>query len=111
MGSPLGPALAKAFLCRHEVSWLDNCPLSYAPVFYARYVDDVFVLLRSADHVQQLVSYLSSQHTNINFTFEVEIVILTYTKKTHLKNTTFLLLKYFPFKLASSFMGLLLFER
>ena len=72
MGSPLGPALANAFLCHHEVSWLDNCPLSYAPVFYARYVDDVFVLLRSADHVQLLASYLSAQHTNINFTFEVE---------------------------------------
>ena len=72
MGSPLGPALANAFLCHHEASWLDDCPLSYAPVFYARYVDDIFVLLRSAEHVHQLATYLSSKHTNINFTFEVE---------------------------------------
>ena len=35
-------------------------------------MDDVFVLLRSTDHVHQLASYLSSQHTNINFIFEVE---------------------------------------
>ena len=72
MGSPLGPALANAFLCHHERSWLEDCPLAYAPVFYARYVDDIFVLLRSRDHIERLATYLSSKHPNINFTFEVE---------------------------------------
>ena len=72
MGSPLGPALANAFLCHHESAWLDDCPLSYAPVFYARYVDDIFVLVRSPEHVQLLATYFSSKHTNINFTFELE---------------------------------------
>ena len=72
MGSPLGPALANAFLCHHEKSWLEDCPLSYAPVFYARYVDDIFVLLRSREHIERLAAYLSSKHPNINFTFEVE---------------------------------------
>ena len=72
MGSPLGPALANAFLCHHEQRWLDDCPLSFAPVFYARYVDDIFVLLRSRLHVTELSTYLSSKHPNINFTFEVE---------------------------------------
>ena len=73
MGSPLGPALANAFLCHHETRWLDECPLSFMPVFYARYVDDIFVLLRSHEHVTRLATYLSSKHVNINFTFEVEI--------------------------------------
>ena len=72
MGSPLGPALANAFLCHHEKSWLEDCPLSYAPVFYARYVDDIFVLLRSREHIERLAAYLSSKHPNINFTFEIE---------------------------------------
>ena len=72
MGSPLGPALANAFLCHHECRWLENCPLSFMPVFYARYVDDIFVLLRSHDHVTRLATYLSSKHVNIRFTFEVE---------------------------------------
>ena len=72
MGSPLGPALANAFLCHHERFWLEDCPLSYAPVFYARYVDDIFVLLRSSDHIERLATYLSSKHPNINFTFEIE---------------------------------------
>ena len=60
MGSPLGPALANAFLCHHEADWLDDCPLSFAPVFYARYVDDIFVLLKSLGDVERLATYLSA---------------------------------------------------
>lgn len=72
MGSPLGPALANAFLAHHETHWLEDCPLSFAPVFFARYVDDIFVLLRSSDHLTRLSEYLSSQHPNIKFTYELE---------------------------------------
>ena len=67
MGSPLGPALANAFLCHHEQYWLEDCPLA----FYARYVDDIFVLLRSRDHVARLTDYLSSKHCNINHKFYI----------------------------------------
>ena len=42
MGSPLGPALANAFLAHHETVWLEECPLSFAPIFFARYVDDIY---------------------------------------------------------------------
>ena len=73
MGSPLGPALANAFLCHHEASWLDECPLSYAPIFFARYVDDIFVLIRSQDHIILLADYFSSRHPNIKFTYEMEV--------------------------------------
>ena len=72
MGSPLGPVLANAFLCHHETKWLEDCPLSFVPIFYARYVDDIFVLLRSAEHVTILAQYFSSKHPNINFTYEEE---------------------------------------
>ena len=72
MGSPLGPALANAFLCHHETVWLEECPLSYAPLFFARYVDDIFVLLRSKEHIALLAQYMSSKHPNIRFTFEEE---------------------------------------
>ena len=73
MGSPLGPALANSFLCHHEIRWIEECPLSFMPAFYARYVDDIFVLLRSHEHVTRLATYLSSKHVNIKFTFEVEM--------------------------------------
>ena len=72
MGSPLGPALANAFLCYHETKWLDECPLAFMPIFFARYVDDIFVLVRSKEHVAMLSQYLSSKHPNIRFTYEEE---------------------------------------
>ena len=72
MGSPLGPALANAFLAHHESVWLEECPLSFAPIFFARYVDDIFVLMRSNEHVVKLAEYLSPRHPNIRFTYELE---------------------------------------
>ena len=72
MGSPLGPCFANAFLCYHEKSWLDNCPSEFKPVYYRRYVDDIFVLFSSPDHLPQFQEYLNKQHRNINFTSEVE---------------------------------------
>ena len=44
MGSPLGPSLANAFLAHYEQVWLDDCPVEFKPVYYKRYVDDIFVL-------------------------------------------------------------------
>ena len=72
MGSPLGPALANAFLCHHEKKWLRECPVTYAPTFHKRYVDDIFVLLKSENHVNNLLFYLNSKHRNIRFTYEIE---------------------------------------
>ena len=72
MGSPLGPDMANSFLSHHEIDWLDECPLSFAPLFFARYVDDIFILIRSNEHIQLLADYFSSRHPNIKFTFELE---------------------------------------
>ena len=72
MGSPLGPALANAFLCYHERKWLIECPVTYAPLFYKRYVNDIFVLLKSENDVNNLLFYLNSKHPNIRFTCGIE---------------------------------------
>ncbi|XP_057302827.1 uncharacterized protein LOC130636990 [Hydractinia symbiolongicarpus] len=72
MGSPLGPSLANAFLSHHEKTWLDNCPSSLKPVYYRRYVDDVFVLFSSPSHLPLFKDYLNRQHINISFTSECE---------------------------------------
>ena len=53
MGSPLGPDLANAFLCFHEQIWLNDCPEDFKPVYYRRYVDDIFALFRSPDHLEE----------------------------------------------------------
>ena len=57
MGPPLGPALANIFMCSFENKWLKDYPHSVKPVFYRRYVDDIFVLLSSLDQVEKFKKY------------------------------------------------------
>ena len=45
MRSSLGRALDDAFLCHHKRQWIRKCPVTYAPIFYKPYLDDIFVLL------------------------------------------------------------------
>ena len=72
MGSPLGPTLANAFLCHYEKEWLENCPSLFKPFVYKRYVDDIFVLFTSKEHLQLFLGYMNKQHKCIKFTSESE---------------------------------------
>ena len=72
MGSPLGSSLANGFLCIHEQIWFNKCPDDFKPVYYRRYVDDIFALFCSLDHLEKFTNYLNSKHTNIKFTYEKE---------------------------------------
>ena len=72
MGFHLGPALTNVFLCHHERKWLRECPVIYAPIFYKRYLDDPFVLLKSENHVNNLLFRLNPKHPNTSFTREIE---------------------------------------
>ena len=67
MGSPLGPNLANGFLCIHEQIWFNDGPEDFKPVNYRRYVDDIFALFLSPDHLRKFTNYLNSKHTNIKF--------------------------------------------
>ena len=60
-------------MCIFENKWLNNnCPHSLKPVFYRRYVDDIFVLFSSLDQAEKFKKYLSSKHPNIKFSLEKE---------------------------------------
>ena len=72
MGSPLGHSLANAFLAHYEQIWLNDCPDEFNPVYYKRYVDDIFVLFRSPQNLEKFNEYLNTKHTNIKFTSEKE---------------------------------------
>ena len=72
MGSPLGPALANIFMCSTKNKWLKDCPDGLRPVFYRWYFDDIFVLFFSLDHAEMYKKYLSSKHSEINFSLEKE---------------------------------------
>ena len=53
MGSPLGPTLANVFLCFYVRKWLQKCPLEFEPVFYRRYVDNIFVSSKSTNYFER----------------------------------------------------------
>ena len=67
MSSPLGPSLANAFLSYHEKNWLNSCPQGSKPVFYRRYVDDIFILCKSNDHLKYFQDFLNSCHITCHF--------------------------------------------
>ena len=73
MGSPLGPILAKIFLCYHESNWLKDCPKDFKPVYYKRYADDIFVLFTKQEHAQFFLEYINKKHKNMKFSIETEI--------------------------------------
>ena len=58
VGSSLGPTLTNAFLCHYEKIWLNECPSQFKPVVYRRYVDDIFVLFKSKEHLKLFVNYM-----------------------------------------------------
>ena len=72
MGSPLGPTIANAFLCFYEKKWLEQCPDKFKPVYYRRYVDVIFVLFKSHNHIIKLRDYLSKCYPNMKFSFGEE---------------------------------------
>ena len=59
-------------MCAHESKWLDDCPVSFKPVFYQCYIDDTFVLFNFQNHAVQCLNYLNSKHPNIKFTMDAE---------------------------------------
>ena len=66
MGSPLAPTLANLFMGHHEEKWIQNFTGS-KPIFYKRYVDDIFAVFQNSDDFFQ---YLNEKHANIKFTQE-----------------------------------------
>ena len=60
VGSPLGPTLTNLFLVYYEHKWLENCPLQFRPTYYHRYVDNIFLMFESRDHVQKFLKHINS---------------------------------------------------
>ena len=75
MGSPLGPTLANLFLVYYEHKWLEKCSLQFRPKYYRRYVDDIFVMFESRDHLKKFLKYINSRHPNINLLAKKNTII------------------------------------
>ena len=110
MGSPLAPVLANLFMGFHEQNWIEQAT-NVKPIFYKRYVDDIFAVFESESDADAFYSYLNTRHENIKFTFEKEkdnklpfLDILKNNNESdlqtlvfHKKTYTGLLLNYFSF--------------
>ena len=66
MGSPLGVLFANFFMGRVE---RDVFSTLQKPAIYARYVDDIFVLAKDEDEIQQL-KHLLQEYSGLNLTVE-----------------------------------------
>ena len=69
MGSPLGPTIANVFLSFYEFECLEQCPKEFKPDFYRKYVDNIFLLFESAEHLSKFRVYLNTCHPNMSFSF------------------------------------------
>ena len=47
-------------------------PDKFKSVYYRRYVDEIFVLIKSRNHLIKFRDYLNKCHPNIKFSFEEE---------------------------------------
>ena len=54
MGSPLGPTLGNIFRCNHKTMWLKKFWKSLKPVYYKKYVHDIFVLFNKLNKFYDL---------------------------------------------------------
>ena len=71
MGSPLAPLLANWFVASIENKILEDTAHSqYKPIFYRRYVDDIFAVFRSSVDRDRFFEVLNSAHQNLQFTME-----------------------------------------
>ena len=69
MGSPLGPVLENIFMVELERTIISS--LSDKIKLWKRYVDDTIAFVKT-DEINNVLSYLNSCYSNIQFTMEIE---------------------------------------
>ncbi|XP_071476521.1 uncharacterized protein [Diadema antillarum] len=71
MGSPLSPIIANIYMEHFESHALATA--QHKPSLWLRYVDDIFTIWpHQADQLDDFLSHLNEQHSNISFTVETE---------------------------------------
>ena len=69
MGSPLAPILAEWFVSKVERNIFKK-EISFKPLFYKRYVDDIFAVFKSIEDRDSFYELLNDAHRNLTFTME-----------------------------------------
>ena len=73
MGLPLGPTFANIFMCFNGIICLSDCAASFKPVFYKRYIDDVFLLFQDQSESSLFSDYINGKYPNIKYSIEREV--------------------------------------
>ena len=63
------PFLANFFMGFHEENSIEQAT-NVKPIFYKRYMDDIFAVFESESDADTFYSYLNTRHEKIKFTFE-----------------------------------------
>jgi len=72
MGSPLSPFLAEIFMSNLELKISSNSLFDKHILFWARYVDDIFVVFSGSDKdIDNFLQFINSLHNRIKFTVEI----------------------------------------
>ena len=69
MVSPLAPVLGNLVMGFHEQNLTKDATI-VKPIFYKKYVDDIFAVFKSESDADAFYSYLNARHKNIKFIFE-----------------------------------------
>ena len=73
MGSPLSPILANLCMEFVETEILQNCEPSLRPIFWVRYVDDIFIVFKgNPSYFDNFLQYVNGILPSIQFTVEHE---------------------------------------
>ena len=72
MGSPLAPIPANIFMGYQKKDWIEKAQVA-KPIFYKRYVDDIFTVFESELDTKTFHTYLNTKHKSIKFTYEKQI--------------------------------------
>ena len=70
MGSPLAPILVNISMGHHKKEWISSYN-SGGLLCYKRYVEDIFAVFETKDHVFSFYNYINRQHGNIKLTLEI----------------------------------------
>ena len=74
MGSPLSPILANLCMEFMEKQFIRSLPEDTRPIFWVRYVDDIFIVYQHHDDkLQEFLNHVNSILPSIKFTVEYEV--------------------------------------
>ena len=75
MGLSTEPTMPNAFLLFYEMKCLEWYLNEFKSVFYRQYVNDIFVLFESTEHLPKFHAYLNTCHCTMSLSFEQEVKV------------------------------------